>query len=484
MNEFDLLLVVPESILAMLICLLLILAAWEKSKTAIIAITVGGIALSLLTLFLLLKTVDLKTAYAFGETFIFDPYAVFMKLVSGFLLLLAIPAVAARSMRSQIPLAECYALMLSSLLGIWVMASGTHLLTLYLGLELSSLSLYALAALDREMTRSSEAAMKYFVMGAIASGLLLYGVSFVYGITGSFDIADIAAYLASGESSLLLTVGLVLVLIAVLFKFGLAPLHMWVPDLYQGTPASVVAFLSSIPKIGILALFTRLFVSGFSDLVADWSLWCLYFGMASVAFGNLVAIAQTSIRRLLGYSAIAHMGYLFLGLSASQFGGLAAAHFYLTAYALMGITTFGVLSFITKQNGTEVDELHELAGLGKRQPMMSLLMMILMFSMAGVPPFVGFYAKFLVLQSLVNQGMIWAAVAAVFFAIIGAVYYLKVVKTLYFDKPSDTELSETCTSINYKLLGFNAALLLMLGFLPNFLLTTVYQVIESLDYFS
>lgn len=483
MSGIDLLLSLPELLLAIIICVLLIQAAWEKSSTSIIATTAGGLLLSMASLVYLIQYVDFKSAYIFSESFIFDPYAAMLKLLTGALMLLALPAVVGRSQRSLIPLPECYALMLSSLLGVWVMASGTHMLTLYLGLELSSLSLYALAALDRDSQKSSEAAMKYFVMGAIASGILLYGISLVFGVTGSFEIADFAAHLKLGEGSLMLSVGLVLILLAVAFKFGLFPLHMWVPDLYQGAPAAVVAFVSSIPKIGVLALFTRFFVLGFSEFSSDWSSLCLYFGLVSVAVGNIIAIVQTSIKRLLGFSAIAHMGYLFLGLSASGQGGVEAAHFYVVAYALMSITTFGVLNLIVLKQGHEIDHLSDMSGLGHKEPVLSFLLLILMFSMAGIPPLVGFYAKFLVLKSLVSAGMIEAAALTVFFAIIGAFYYIKVVRTLYFEKPSETEIQNVSSSVGTRLLAVNAVLLLLIGFLPNALVSVIAQVIGNLKSF-
>jgi len=368
---------------------------------------------------------------------------------------------------------EYYVLGLLALLGMMVMISAGGFLSLYLGLELLALSLYALVAFDRRSQKGAEAAMKYFVLGAIASGMLLYGISMIYGATGRLDFAGTAKAVASGEADqMVLLFGLVFVVIGVAFKFGAVPFHMWAPDVYDGAPAPVVAFLGSVPKIAALAMAFRILSEGLAGLGLGWQGWegmLTLLAVLSLAIGNLVAIAQTNIKRMLAYSTIAHVGFILLGLLAGKGQGHASAVFYTITYALTAVGAFGLLAILSRK-GVEAENLHDLKGLNQRNPWLAGMMMLFMFSMAGVPPFVGFFAKLFVLDALLQAGMVWLAVVAVLFSVIGAFYYLKVVKVIYFDKPITQAAIEGGTDARIAV-SVNGLAMLGLGLFPGALLT-------------
>ena len=333
---------------------------------------------------------------------------------------------------------EYFALLLFGVCGMMVMVSSTHFLTLYLGLELLSLSLYAMVALQRDSVPATEAAMKYFVLGALASGMLLYGMSMLYGATGSLDIAVVRkAIMAMDPNNIVLIFGLVFVLVGLLFKLGAVPFHMWVPDVYHGAPTAVTLFLGSAPKVAAFAMLMRLLVGGMESLAPHWQQMLMITAVLSLALGNIVAITQTNLKRMLAYSAIAHMGFFLLGMLAAGPNGYASAMFYMLIYAVMTLGAFGMIILLSRE-GFEADQLDDFKGLNRRSPWLAGLMLLLMFSMAGVPPTAGFYAKLIVLQSLVDAGLVWLAAVAVLFSVIGAFYYLRVVKLMYFDAPTDT----------------------------------------------
>jgi len=333
---------------------------------------------------------------------------------------------------------EFYVLSLLALVGMMVMISAGGFLSLYLGLELLALSLYALVAFDRRSERGAEAAMKYFVLGAIASGMLLYGISMIYGATGMLDFAGVAGAVASGETDrMVLLFGVVFVVIGVAFKFGAVPFHMWAPDVYQGAPVAVVAFLGSVPKIAAFAMAMRILVEGLGGLGLGWQGWegmLIILAVLSMAVGNIVAIAQTNIKRMLAYSTISHVGFILLGILAGKGAGQSAAMFYAITYALTAVGGFGLLTILSRK-GVEAENLHDLKGLNDRSPWLAGMMLLILFSMAGVPPLVGFFAKLFILDALVKADLVWLAVVAVAFSVIGAFYYLRVVKVIYFDKP-------------------------------------------------
>lgn len=365
--------------------------------------------------------------------------------------------------------AEFYVLGLLAVLGMLVMIAANSFLTLYLGLELLALSLYALVAFDRDSKAGSEAAMKYFVLGALGSGLLLYGISMIYGATGSIELGAVAkAVSEQGTGNNTLVFGIVFLVIGIGFKFGAVPFHMWVPDIYEGAPTAVVLLLGSAPKIAAFALAIRLLVDGMGGLHAEWQGMLVMLAVLSMAIGNLVAIAQTNIKRMLAYSTISHVGFLFLGLLAGTAQGYAAAMFYAIVYALTAAGAFGILTILSRE-GFDAENLDDLKGLNDRDSWYAALMAILMFSMAGVPPTVGFMAKLLVLEAVVRVDLVWLAVVAVVFSIIGAFYYLRVVKLIYFDKPT-TDAPILASGGVRVAMTVNGLAILLLGLFPAALL--------------
>jgi NADH-quinone oxidoreductase subunit N len=351
-----------------------------------------------------------------------------------------------------------------------VMVSAHSMLTIYLGLEIMSLSLYTLIAIARDRAVAVEAALKYFVLGAIASGLLLYGMSMIYGITGSLDIGQIAAFATAtnlnSEQVLILNFGLVFLVIGVAFKFGAVPFHMWVPDVYQGAPTSVTMFLSTVPKIAATAMLVRLLIDGLGALQAYWADLFMILAILSIGLGSLVALMQTNIKRLLAYSTISHIGFILLGFLTGVVEGYGAAAFYVLAYVLMSLTAFGIIIVLNKQ-GFEADQIVDFKGLSKHSPWFALLMLFVMLSMAGVPPFIGFYSKLFILQQVISAGYVYLAVAAVVFAVISAYYYLQIIKTMYFDD-AEKEITLSAPIDMRIILSINGALILVLGLMPSY----------------
>ncbi len=334
---------------------------------------------------------------------------------------------------------EYYVLGLFGVLGMMVMVSAHSLLSVYLGLELLSLSLYALVATDRDSPVASEAAMKYFVLGSLASGMLLYGISMIYGATGSVDLQVVAdAVSKQGADNLVLVFGLVFLVVGLSFKLGAVPFHMWLPDVYQGAPTSVTLFIGSAPKLAAFALVMRILVEGLGALQGDWQQMLIILAALSMATGNLIAIAQSNIKRMLAYSTISHIGFMLLGILAGTPDGYAAAMFYVIVYVLMAVGAFGVIILLSR-TGFEAENIDDFKGLNDRNPWLAFVMMMIMMSMAGVPFLAGFYAKWMVLQAVVNVGLVWLAIFGVVFSVIGAFYYLRVVKCIYFDKPEQSE---------------------------------------------
>ncbi len=365
---------------------------------------------------------------------------------------------------------EYFVLVMLSILGMMVMVSGYSLLTLYLGLEILSLSLYTLIAIARNRAGAIEAALKYFVLGAIASGLLLYGMSMVYGISGSLNIAEIATFANNAELAsrevLVLNFGLVFLVIGIAFKLGAVPFHMWVPDVYQGSPTSVTLFISTVPKIAAVAMLVRLLVDGLGAMQPYWSDLFMVLAILSIAIGSIVALMQTNIKRLLAYSTISHVGFVLLGFSTGVISGYGAAVFYILAYVLMSLAAFGVIILFNKK-GFEADLISDYKGLSKHSPWFALMMLIIMLSMAGMPPFIGFYAKLLILQQVISSGMITVAIIAVVFAVISAYYYLQIIKSMYFED-SDQEITVNAPMDMKLVLSINAVLILVVGLFPDF----------------
>jgi NADH-quinone oxidoreductase subunit N len=424
-------------------------------------------------------------SYAFNGMYVTDPMGNVLKLFAilsvGFTLVYAQGYARDRGIWQG----ELFTLALFMLLGIMLMISANNLMVIYLGLELQSLSMYSLVALRRDDARSSEAAMKFFVLGALASGFLLYGMSMLYGGSGTLDINELARRVATGQvaSRASLVLGVVFVIAGLAFKLGAVPFHMWVPDVYQGAPTPVTLLIGSAPKLAIFAVAFRILVEGLLPLAIDWQKILIVLAVASLVLGNLTAIAQTNLKRMLAYSTIAQMGFMLLAMLSGVLDGnpmatadsYSAAMFYVITYALTTLVAFGIILLLAR-HGLEAEEIADLRGLNRRSPWYAFVMLLAMFSLAGIPPTVGFYAKLVVLQALLGEGMtpgmVWLAVIAVVFSVIGAFYYLRVVKVMYFDEPAapiaDTPI--VATRDMRVALSVNGALILGLGIAPQYLL--------------
>jgi NADH-quinone oxidoreductase subunit N len=418
---------------------------------------------------------DMDTVVVLGGTFVHDPMAALLKTAI-FLVVIGAFVYARSYQASKGPLrGEYYVLGLFAVLGMMVMISAHSLLTIYLGLELLSLSLYAMVAFDRNSSPASEAAMKYFVLGALASGMLLYGMSMLYGATGSLDIAEIASAIAVMEGrSMILIFALCFIVVGLAFKFGAVPFHMWIPDVYHGAPTAVTLFIGSAPKIAAFAMAMRLLVESMGSLTLDWQGMLAILAVLSLVLGNVVAIAQTNLKRMLAYSTISHVGFLLLGILAGTAEGFSASMFYAITYALMAIGGFGMIILLSRK-GYEADRLDDLKGLNQRSPWFAFMMLILMLSMAGVPPTVGFYAKLSVLQAVIHVDMLWLALVAVFFSVIGAFYYIRVIKLMYFDEPESEQPLVINTDLQIAM-SVNGLAVLLLGLFPGGLLALCLNV--------
>lgn len=385
---------------------------------------------------------------------------------------------------------ELYTLSLFALLGQMIMISGNNFLSIYLGLELLSLSLYALVALRRDSFQSTEAAMKYFILGALASGFLLYGMSMLYGATGTLDVPEVLNVIRSGTiNKTVLVFGTVFIVAGLAFKLGAAPFHMWVPDVYHGAPTPVTLLIGAAPKLAGFAIAFRLLVEALLPLALDWQQMLIIMAILSMAVGNLAAIAQTNLKRMLAYSTISHMGFLILGLAtgvvsgstASSVDAYSASMFYAVTYVLTTLASFGLIVLLAqsaKNSGFEADKLSDLKGLNRRSPWFAFMMLLVMFSLAGVPPMIGFYSKLMILQSVMNAGMVWLAILAVFFSLIGTFYYLRVVKMMYFDEPEGQVAIEAKADMRL-VLSLNGIALLGFGLMPSSLMTFCSQVIAK-----
>ncbi len=364
---------------------------------------------------------------------------------------------------------EYFVLGLFATLGILVLASAASLITLYLGLELLSLCLYAMVAFDRESGRAAESAIKFFVLGSLASGTLLYGMSIVYGVTGSLQLDAIALAVHGGlATNIGLLFGIAFIIVAIGFKFGAVPFHMWIPDVYEGSPTCVTLFIGSAPKVAAFALTMRLLTEGLAGAQVDWGQMLVVLAVLSMAVGNIVAIAQANLKRMLGYSTISHVGYILLGILAGTQAGYQAAMFYTITYVIVAAGSFGMILLLSRQ-GFDAEQIADFKGLNARSPWFAGMMAIFMFSLAGLPPFIGFWAKLGVIQAVLGVDMTWLAVVAVLFSVVGAFYYLRVVKMMYFDEPVESARIDG-TPLMRTILSANALLVLGLGVAPGALL--------------
>ncbi len=474
----DLRLASAEIFMLLMACLILIVDLFVKDRQR----TVTFVATQLTLVGAAVVTVAASTGdigYTFSQMYVADLMGDVLKL----LVYLTVIVVLFYSRgyileREQMARGEYYVLVLFATLGMMVMISANHFLTVYVGLELLSLSLYALVAMNRDSVAATEAAMKYFVLGALASGLLLYGMSMIYGATGTLEITAVAERLNMGQANKsVLVFGLVFLVSGIAFKLGVVPFHMWIPDVYQGAPTAVALFIATAPKLAAFAIVIRMLVSGLIVLAQDWQAMLILLAVLSMAIGNIAAIAQTNIKRMLAYSAISHMGFMLLGLVTGVVGGDArfalsaysSSMFYVITYVLTSAGTFGMILLLAR-GGLESDQLDDFKGLNKRSPWFAAVMMMMMFSMAGIPFFVGFFAKFSVLQAVVGAGYLWLAITAVLFSLIGCFYYLRVVKIMYFDEPTNTTPIKAPMDMKI-LMSANGLAVALLGIFPQALMS-------------
>ena len=419
-----------------------------------------------------------ETTYTFSNMFVDDLMSDMLKLFLYLTVIIVLFYSRAYLVdRSEMNKGEYYVLLLLATLGMMVMISANSFVTVYIGIELLALPLYAMVAMNRQSLAASEAAMKYFILGALASGLLLYGMSMIYGATGSLEITAIAERLANGDvNGNLLAFGLVFLIAGLAFKLGIVPFHMWIPDVYHGAPTSVTLLIASAPKLAAFAIVMRLLVNGLHPLAGDWQVMLMIMAVLSMAIGNLAAIVQTNIKRMLAYSAISHMGFMLLGIVSGVVDGNArlateaysSSMFYVISYVLMSLGAFGMILLLARA-GFEADTLDDFKGLNQRNPWFAAIMMMLMFSMAGIPFFVGFFAKFSVLMFVIAAGHTWLAIVAVLFSLIGAFYYLRVVKLMYFDAPQDKTPIVDGPDMRL-LISVNGVAVAALGLFPQFIM--------------
>ena len=487
MNQMNWPAVYPELVLLVMACVVAMVDLWVDDPRRLPTYLITQATLAVVAVLHLVAFNAGDTVYAMQRMVVADPmghllgcFATIAVMVS---LVYARPYAASREMLKG----ELFTLSLFSLLGIGVMLSANNFLVVYLGLELMSLSLYALTAMRRDNADATEAAMKYFVLGALASGFLLYGLSMMYGATGSLEISEVFKAIGTGQiNKAVMVLGVVFIVSGLAFKLGAVPFHMWVPDVYQGAPTAVTLLIAGAPKLAAFAITIRLLVEGMLGLAVDWQQMLVVMSVASMALGNIVAIAQSNLKRMLAYSSIAQMGFMLLGLcsgvvygnTVSAGNSYASSMFYIVTYVLTTLGSFGIVMLLARQ-GFEAERIDDLKGLSKRSPWFALVMTIFMLSLAGLPPTVGFYAKLSVLQSLVStnvEGYLWLAVFAVVVSLIGAYYYLRVIKVMYFDEPADAQPITSTTDMR-AVLSLNGAAVLAFGILPGGLMTLCVQAI-------
>ena len=474
MAEFtqpNLLPVLPEIVMLAMICLVLIVDLFLSQEKRWISLLLSVLTL-VLTAVAVIAVAPVDSVSTFGGSFILDQLAVTLKIAVCVVVILVFIYSRDYLVDHEIYKGEYYVLGLCATLGMMIMISAHSLLLIYLGLELLSLSLYAMIAFNRNSKSASESAMKYFVLGAMASGILLYGISIFYGITGTLNINQLAEVvsLRIEQYPVPMAFALTFIVVGLAFKLGAVPFHMWLPDVYQGAPTSVTLLIGTAPKIAGFAMAIRLLVDGLGDLQVDWSQMLMALSVLSLAIGNVIAIAQTNFKRMLAYSTISHVGFILLGILSGTANGYASAMFYTITYAITSSVAFGVLLLLNRK-GSEAENIADLTGLNDSHPWHAAMLAIAMFSMAGVPPTVGFYAKLSVLQSVVQIELVWLAVFAVLFSVIGLFYYLRVIKVMYFDKPIPDQIITIKQALDVKiLLSANGLTLLGLGIFPSALM--------------
>jgi len=465
----------PEITLALSACLILLIDVYFGATRRGLTATVTMLALLIGVLVTSQFGMVTHSTLLFEGLYVADPLGTFLKLVS--LATMATVVFYSQDYLEQRGMGggEYYVLCLTALLGVFVLISANNLLTIYLGVELLSLSLYAMVAFDRDSGIAAEAAIKYFVLGSIASGILLYGMSMLYGLAGTLDLGRLGIVLRHGPDAGLI-IGVALVVVAIAFKFGAVPFHMWVPDVYHGAPTSVTLYIATVSTLGSFALIFRLLAHGLAGLPEVWTQMVMAIAVLSLLIGNLVAIAQTNLKRMLAYSAVANAGFVLLGFATGHPAGYQAALNFTIAYVFTTLAAFGMILMLARR-GFEHDEIADFKGLSSRDPMLAAMMLVLMFSTAGVPPFIGFWAKLWIIQALLGGAHVGVATFAVLISVVGAFYYLRVIWYMYFESPDDRPRPEARARMRF-ILVINTAAVVLLGFLPNALLALCTRLIR------
>lgn len=467
-------LALPEMFMLVMACVILLVVAFLGNNSGKAAYGLSQLTLAI-TALLIYQTMGDSAGLTFDGTYIKDAFSDVLKLAICLINIVVLLYSTSYLKVRDLFKGEYYVLALFSTLGMMIMVSAAHFLTIYLGLELMSLCMYAMVAMHRDSMVSTEAAMKYFILGALASGMLLYGMSIIYGVTGSLSIATIAETIQMGGlDNTVLSFGLVFLVIGIGFKLGAVPFHMWLPDVYHGAPTAVTLFIATAPKIAAFAMAIRLLVDGLGDVHQYWQGMLIMLSVLSMIIGNVVAIAQTNLKRMLAYSTISHIGFILLGILSGTQEGYAASMFYALVYSLMSLGAFGMIILMSRQ-GFEADNINDYKGLSSRNPWFALMMLIIMFSMAGIPPLVGFYAKLTVIKSIVDINLISIAIVAVLMSVIGAFYYLRIIKVMYFDKPEQQEAIQAPTDMR-AMVSVNAIMIFALGLFPGSLLAICASV--------
>ncbi len=474
----DIIPVTPEILLLIFACLAIVTELFLSERCRSATYVVAQIALILLFVLSFLQCGEFRSTH-FNGLFVSDDVSVLLKLFIYVSAFFSFYYSRTYVEERDIPFGDFYILGLFSILGMMVLVSAYNLLTIYLGLELMSLPLYAMIALKRKDEKTIEAALKYFVMGAVASGMMLYGMSMLYGATGTLAISEIATRAGAIWAShlLLFSFSVVFLMLAIAFKLATVPFHMWAPDVYEGSPTAVTIFISSAPKLAALGMAFRLLAFALPFMHQKWQPLIVVISVLSVILGNVFAIYQSNLKRLFAYSGISHMGYVLMGFLSGTQAGFSASLFYTLVYSLMAVASFGLLLLLSR-SGFDSQHIDDLKGLNQRSPLLAAMMLLVLLSMAGVPPLVGFFAKLLIIKSLVDAGLVTLAVVAMIFAVVGGYYYLRIIKTMYFDAP-DNEMELQPSSALSIVYSVNALALLILGLFPNMLVSLCYQAFAS-----
>ena len=467
----NLALVFPEIFLSLSIMFLLILGVFKKNSSKLIQ-NISLIILLITSVITLNETLGIQETLLFNSSVVIDYLSSFMKIVTLLAAFLVLVISSNYLKILKIFKIEYPILILSSVLGMMIMISSNDLIVFYMGLELQSLALYVLATFNRDQLKSSEAGLKYFVLSALSSGLLLYGCSLIYGFTGSTNFNIIANQLNSNEYAI--TFGIVFILVGLAFKISAVPFHMWAPDVYEGSPTSVTLFFTMVPKIAALTVFIRFLYVPFLNLIDQWQMILIFLSIASMLFGAIAAIGQTNLKRLIAYSSIGHVGYTLAGVATGSNDGIQSSVIYITIYILMNLGLFSCL-LMMKRNNKYFEDIEDLSGLSKNHPLMSLSLLVILFSLAGIPPLAGFFAKFYIFKSVLEQSMYFLAIVGLLSTVVAAFYYLRIIKIMYFDKEKEKYDNDHSLWLKFSLM-FSTLLILIYFIFPSQLIEVVSRI--------